>query len=488
LTFSENIEDLRILLARVLEENLAFKAELSSARQELSSVKNELSFFKDENIRLKARIKELEAQLNANSHNSSKPPSTDGYKKKPALPKPQKGIKGGQTGHKGDTLKQISNPDKIIVSPLCKCSHCGSDLSKIKGVLSEARQLFDLPEPRLFVTEFRNQRGICPDCGKLQFSEFPTEIHAPVQYGNGVKALVTLLNTEYKVPYKKVHRLFADLFGYPINESTIITANEICYKNLKITEQNIIEQILQCVSAHFDETGMQVAGHLTWFHTAATSAMTYIWVHSKRGKEALNSPKSIIPRFSGWAIHDCWSSYFSYKKARHAVCGAHLLRELEALIEDASFWAKEFQDFLLKVFLFRKENPDISKSEWMQEYDALCVKADLEEPQPEISVKKGRKKRTKGRNLLKRLTEKKDAVLAFAYHAEVPFTNNQAERDIRPIKLKQKISGCFRTFYGAEIYARISGYVSTLRKNQFNIFKELSNVFSMSNFDFHLAT
>lgn len=203
---------------------------------------------------------------------------------------------------------------------------------------------------------------------------------------------------------------------------------------------------------------------------------------------AIRKSQHIIGNFTGWAVHDCWSSYFGYRNVRHAVCGAHLLRELESLIENKSKWAKEFKVFLLDIYLYRKEKPDDSKTEWETEFDRICERANEEEPQAEVSGKRGKKKRTKGRNLLERLIKRKESVLAFAYNADVPFTNNQAERDIRPVKLKQKVSGCFRTFHGAEVYARIEGYVSTLRKNQFNIFKELTNVFNLTNFDFKYLT
>jgi len=463
LNSSETIEELKSIITALIAENTDLK------------VRNEL---------LEKRIKELETQIKADSQNSSKPPSTDGYKKKPALSKPQTGKVGGQPGHKGHTLLQIGTPDQIVVQHLCTCSECGCNLTTIEGTLFEKRQVYEIPEPRLNVIEYQTQKAECPHCHSMQYSTFPEGVNAPVQYGSSVKALVTLLNVVYKIPFKKVCQLFADLFKYQINESTVVSSGETCYKRLENTEKNIIAQILASFVAHFDETGIRVKGSLQWLHTATTILHTYLWVHSKRGCEALNSTKSIIGKFSGWAVHDCWVSYFGYTEAKHSVCGAHLIREFEALKENGSLWAKEFQTFLLDIYYFRKQNPNISKPEWYTQYDTLCAKAELEEPPPKISGKKGKNKRTKGRNLLVRLTKHKDAVLAFAYHDLVPFTNNQAERDIRPAKVKQKVSGCFRTFHGAEIYARIEGYVSSLRKNQLNIFKELTKVFSGTNFDF----
>lgn len=460
LNLPENIEELKLLVLKLIEENQ----------------------------QLKLRIKELEMQINSDSQNSNKPPSTDGYRKRTILPKEKHDKKGGQKGHKGNTLKKISNPDIVKNIPLITCPDCGGDLSQIQKVLSEARQVFDLPEPKLFVAEYRNEKCICPNCQKMKYSSFPEFVNAPVQYGNGVKSFAVLLNVVYKIPLKKIKQLFSDLYKYPINEATIISASEICYQNLEITEKNISGQILHSSTAHFDETGFRVNGKNNWLHAVTTIAFTYLFVHINRGKKALESAKSLIGQFNGWAIHDCWSSYFNFSNVKHGICGAHLLRELQGLLENGSGWAKELQTLLLEIYQFRKENQDKTLPEWTIRYDKICELANTEEPLPISTEKRGKPKQTKGRNLLNRLINHKDAVLAFSIYPEVPFTNNQAERDIRPTKLKQKISGCFRTFHGAEIYARIEGYVSTLRKNQFNIFKELSNVFIGENYNFNVST
>jgi transposase len=467
LNLPDNIEELKFLILKLFEENKTLK---------------------EENQQLKQRVQELEMQINSNSHNSSKPPSTDGFKKKTVLPKIKHDKKGGQKGHKGNTLKKIENPDIITKIPLTTCPDCGGDLSQIQKVVSDARQVFDLPEPKLFVTEYRNEKCLCPNCQTVKFSSFPEFVNAPVQYGNGVKSFAVLLNVVYKIPLKKIRMLFSDLYKYPINEATIISASEICYQNLETTEKNIAQQILNSPTVHFDETGFRVNGKNNWLHAVTTSMFTYLFVHLNRGKKALESAKSLIGQFTGWAVHDCWSSYFNFSNVKHAICGAHLLRELQGLLENGSRWAKEFQAFLLEIYQFRKEKPNKTLPEWTIRYDKICEIANQEEPPPIITGKRGKYKRTKGRNLLERLKNYKDAVLAFSIYDQVPFTNNQAERDIRPTKLKQKVSGCFRTFHGAEIYARIEGYVSTLRKNGFNIFKELSDVFMAKNYNFEFST
>jgi transposase len=278
--------------------------------------------------------------------------------------------------------------------------------------------------------------------------------------------------------------LFKDLFGYPINESTISQAAEKCYEKLEKSEQIIKSKIIDQKVAHADETGIRVAGKLQWLHTATSLLYTYLFVHEKRGTGAIQSSKSVLTDYIGWLVHDCWSSYFNLQKLTHAICGAHILRELESLIENnQAKWAKLFKLFLISVYDMPFEERVKRRKHIESRYDLICSIGEKAEPPPVSTPgKRGRCKRTKGRNLVERLISKKDAVLAFAFNEEVPFTNNLAERDIRPAKIKQKISNCFRTFKGAEIYARIEGFISTSRKNKQNVFSELCATFEGHNF------
>lgn len=431
---------------------------------------------------LKAENAELKAQLNNNSGNSSKPPSSDGYRKKPALPKKTKGKKGGTVGHKGRTLRQLEYPDKIVVCKVEECS-CGHSLKDLSGSIVEKRQVFDLPKPRLDVTEYQILKSICPSCGKAHKGKAPENVKAPVQYGTGVKAFAVMLNNGYKIPFKKIQLLFSDMFGYPINESTVYSANQSCYEKLEVSQEIIKTKVAQSSTVHADETGIRVAGKLAWLHTATTENYTYLFTHEKRGKEALNSSKSVINKITGWLVHDCWSSYFAYTHLQHATCGAHILRELEGLVENhQSKWAKVFKTFLLNVYQTPIEKRLEQKQVIESRYNIICDIGQKVEPPPIRVSKRGRLKRTRGRNLVERLIKYKPAVLAFAFNQEVPFTNNLAERDIRPAKIKQKISNCFRTFNGSEIYARIEGFISTARKHDENIFAELCNTFDNNNF------
>ena len=432
---------------------------------------------------LEARVKELEAQLKQNSDNSHRPPSSDGLRKKPALPRPKGKKRGGQAGHKGKALEMVQNPDHEQPHAPIRCS-CGRDLSDVPKQVVERRQVFDLPQPKLEVTEHQLQSCICPDCQKLQVGQFPKAVPARVQYGPGVRSLVVLLNNGFKLSLSNIRQFFTDIFGYELNEATQLAANAKCYQALEQSEGRIKEGLLASVVNHFDETGIRVGGKLHWLHNCSNELYTYLFVHPKRGKKALNDAPSLIPHYRGWAVHDCWASYFRYNQCRHAICGAHLLRDLHALVEQGSHWADRMRDLLLYAYTKSDEGKSVVSNfgRIERQYARICEMAQSEEPPPEYRYENKRPKKTKGRNLMERLVQHKDAVLAFAKYPEVPFTNNQAERDVRPAKIKQKMAGCFRTLQGAQTYARIQGFISTTRKHQRNVFNELVATFGGYNF------
>ncbi len=431
-----------------------------------------------ENTALKAENAELRQRLGQNSKNSHKPPSSDGLGKKPAF-KQSKGKKsGGQAGHPGKTLAMVPHPDQVIVhhAPFCPCCARVFSPADVAGT-SQKRQVFDIPRPRLEVTE--HQLGLIVCCGQTHQGEFPSTVNYAVQYGPQIKALGVLLNTDYKIPFEKIEQLLGDLYGCSFNESTAISANDACYANLADTETAIQAEILAAGVVHCDETGMRVEGKLHWFHTASTALFTYLFVHAHRGKEALQSPKSLLKGFKNWVVHDCWASYFDFPGCRHALCNAHILRELQALQENGSQWAASMKDLLLELYGASQKGKEIVENPpiWQEKYQNICQQADQEEPPPRPN-KRGKPTNPKGRNLLNRLVKYQDGVLAFAFHQAVPFTNNQAERDIRCLKTKQKVATSFRTFKGAECYARIQSFVSTLRKHNMNVFQNLIHVFN----------
>jgi transposase len=317
----------------------------------------------------------------------------------------------------------------------------------------------------------------------------PPGIYASVQYGPGVRALTVLLNTSCQLSYEKISTLFSDLFGYDLNESTAISNNELAYERLETTENRIKEALMEGEVTHFDESGLKVGVKLKWLHTACSTLFTYLFVSEKRGGKAHQTAVSILSRIKNWAVHDCYSTYFKFKNCRHALCNPHILRELQAQVEQGKLWAANLQIFLLELYKKSEKGvktvPNIAaeKKKWLK----ICKQAiQIEElllpknPTPEFEQKKkrGRKARGKALSLLDRLVEHSNAVLAFAEYEAVPFSNNQAERDIRPIKTKQKVAGCFRSSQGAERYARIQGFISTCRKHQLNLFNELRAVCS----------
>lgn len=432
------------------------------------------------------KLAELESRLNKNSSNSHKPPSTDGLSKppvrKPAFPNAEGRKTGGQHGHKGENLKMVSKPD-VIKNLLPSHCGCGAELSTENARLLDARQVFDLPEPKLEVTEYRRLACACGRCGMLHQGQFPNYVLASTQYGPSVKSLAVLLNVAYKIPLGKVRALFEDLYGYAVNESTVVAASRKCHGLLEASEGTIKQGVLDSVVAFFDETGLRTAGKLHWLHTACSDMYTYLFVHAKRGKDALEDAASVLPDFKNWAVHDCWESYFKFTACLHAICGAHILRELEALVEQGSTWAKLFKEYLFVLYECSEQGTAVlsesQKNVALAIFDAIWEQGDLEEPPPKVNASgRGRKKATKGRNLLDRLKKHQAALLAFAFHEQVPFTNNAAERVLRPAKTKQKVAGGFRTLDGAQVYARVAGFVCTARKQQQAVFCQLKLLFS----------
>jgi len=425
---------------------------------------------------LEAEVTELKARLAQTSETSHKPPSSDGYRKKPAIPRVP-GTRGGQKGHRGDTLKMVTTPDTIDAKFAIACGSCGHQLSEADVIDTESRQVFDVPQPRLHVHEYRRGRSHCSQCGSHTQTSFPDHVRAPVQYGSGVQALCALLCNDYHVPVAKVRQLFMDLFGQGVNEATVVAANERIYEALASSEAAIGDCLKRSPLLHVDETGLRAQGRLHWLHSASTSGFTYYFLHRKRGKYALESEASLLPGYRGRMIHDCWASYFKFTQARHGLCNAHLIRELRFFAERHVDWAEQTIELLLEAYQ-RIEQEDALDPPTYYSYKRryfTLLRQGLERYPPCYPKIAGRKrKRGKMRSLMLRLIRHHEAVWAFARHEEIPFTNNQAERDIRMVKLKQKINGGFRTEHGAHVFARIRGFCSTARKQGKQVFKELS--------------
>jgi transposase len=467
-------------VAEQLLEIDALLKRLASLEAEVARLQAEVAHLGAENARLQAENAELRRRLGLNSQNSHRPPSSDGYRKKrvqPALPKGERRVSGGQPGHKGKTLRQVEKPDRLRLHLPGHCVVCRREIAvdEPHEVVSR-RQVFDLPEPKLEVTE--HQLGCIECCGQKQHGEYPADVRSNVQYGPAVRALVVKLSVDHRMPLEQIGCLFSDLYGYELNSETVEKALEEGYELAASLEAETKEQLKRAKVAHFDETGVRVGGRLQWLHTASNTLYTHLFVHEKRGEQALRSDASVLNDFTGRAIHDHLAAYYTFTQAEHGACNAHILRELQGLIEDGSAWAAAMHSFLLELYRQALPLRGEAATRAQQRYRQILSQAELEEPPPEPRVGRGRPKSTPGRNLLRRLTEHEDAVLAFALVEGVPFTNNQAERDLRPAKVKQKVSGCFRTDRGAKVYARLQALISTCRKQERNVFVILRNLFA----------
>lgn len=454
--------------------------EIEVLLKRLASLEAEVARLQEEVARLQAENAELRRRLGNNSQNSHKPPSSDGYGKKrvqSALPKGGKHAKGGQPGHKGRTLRQVEKPDKVKVHLPEQCAICGREIAEEEAheVIGK-RQVFDLPEPRLEVIEHRLGQIEC--CRQKQSGAYPGYVSASVQYGPGVQALVTKLSVEHKMPLEQISSLFTDLYRYDLNSETVEATLEEGYDLAAPVEAETMSQLREAEVVHFDETGLRVEGKLQWLHTAGNALYTHLFVHEKRGEQALNSEDSVLKDFTGRAIHDHLAAYYKFTQAKHGACNAHILRELQGLIENGSVWADTMHTFLMELYQQPLPLQGQAAEETLQRYRQILSQAEQEEPPPQSKAGRGRPKCTPGRNLLRRLKEHEDAVLAFAFVEGVPFTNNQAERDLRPSKVKQKVSGCFRTKRGAKVYARLQAVISTCRKQGRNVFVTLRNLFA----------
>lgn len=450
----------------------------------LTKTVNILSVKVDE---LTAQVEDFKRQLSKNSSNSSKPPSSDGYKKpSPKSLRKKSGKKsGGQKGHKGTTLSKVSCPDKVIQHSLGKCS-CGLSLEKGTVLSEERRQVFDIPTPRIEVTEHCVQKVKC-SCGKIHTGVFPEGVNSPVQYGSGVRAMAVYLNQYQHIPYERSCEALRDLFNCSISQGTLRNILAECYTQLEGAEEAIKKHISLSDVAHFDETGLRIAGKRSWVHSASTETATHYHAHTKRGAEASTSA-GILPNFKGTAVHDGWKPYMSFE-CRHGLCNSHHLRELIFIEEQfEQKWAKKMADLLRKINVSVREtkvNGNAAlKPEQLEKYKAqyaqLISEAYTANPweKPTGPPRRGRIKKTKPINLIERLDKQRELVLLFMNDFTVPFSNNLAEQDIRMVKLRQKISGCFRDFAGAETFCRIRSYISTARKKDIGAMESLKSSFS----------
>jgi transposase len=464
--------------------------------------------YQRENEQLKQRIKELEASLQAaqqqiaeltallkqNSRNSHWPSSRDksGKKKKRTKSLRRKSDKkpGGQKGHSGHTLKMSATPDVVMVHRPETCQHCQQHFTAEQRALAiDKRQVHDLPPLHIVVTEHQAETLCCSHCRQLSQGLFPKDVMAPVQYGPRIQQLAVYLKAEQLIPFERSRRFFADLFDLNLSPGTLQNIIKRSARQLR----PIVDQVKAALTAgqilHCDESGFYINGQRHWLHVAATDQLTCYYPHRNRGSKATTA-MGILPDFQGRAIHDFWSAYYQHEQCQHGLCNVHHLRDLTAIAENhGQRWANRMKWLLLSIkqvvdqarLAGETALPPLKVAQIERLYDhqvAVALQANPPPPGGWPKGKRGRPKKTKPRNFAERLDKHRHEVLAFVYDFKVPFDNNLAERDIRMLKVQQKVSGCFRSVHGAQDFCTIRSYLSTMRKQGISVWLALGSLFS----------
>ena len=433
-------------------------------------------------------IQQLQDQLAKDSHNSGKPPSSDGLKKgrRRSLRRAGQRPRGGQRGHKGRTLMQVAEPDHVIVHKLSDCPHCQTKLEAETVKRHEKRQVFDIPPARIEVTEHQAEVKQCPGCGACVKGTFPANVSQPTQYGLRLKAFACYLYGQQFIPFARIRELLTALYGDAPSEPAILAAIRQLARHTQGSLFQIRQQLIAAPVVHFDESGMRVAERLRWLHVASTEKLTHYHVHDKRGQIGMRAG-DILPHYKGVAVHDYWRSYLKFSDCQHSFCNVHHLRDLCFIVEQYDqAWAAKMKRLLCDI----KEEvastpaqhtalPRDRLAYYEAEYDALIAQGFADNPAPPKTKPRpiGRPKQSPAKNLLDRLHKHKAGVLAFMYDFRIPFDNNLVERDVRMIKVQQKVSGCFRTEDGAHIFCAIRSYISTARKHGLNAIDAIHNAF-----------
>ena len=484
---------------------MAPEERIAELEAETARLRAETARLRADNAALRAQIEELAAQLEAvqarlakDSHNSSKPPSSDPLGRKRLRSQRQRSGKkpGGQLGHHGETLPLVAVADEVVEHRPAECVECQTPLDETASVvLYERRQVRELPAVRLLVREHRALHVRCPRCEQVSVGLFPPETSSRAQYGPRLRALAVYLREQQLVPYARVRERFAELLGAPVSLGTLARWVRQGSQTLRPVEDAIkvalvrapvLQPVLQPV-LHSDETGVRRAGKLAWAQVASTSRLTHYAIHAKRGSEATDAI-GILPGYRGVSVHDGWKPYRHSTACRHALCNIHHLREL-TFLEEAyqQSWAKDLKETLLEMKTAVEQARlrgadrlgDAERSAFVSRYEALLAAGLAANPPPQRRVgQRGRVKQSPALNLLERLCFGQREVLAFLDDFTIPFDNNQAEQDLRMLKVQQKIAGSFRADHGSEAFARIRGYLSSMRKQGVALLAALQTVFT----------
>lgn len=437
--------------------------------------------------KLMAENAELRSRLNMNSRNSSKPPSSDGYAKPaPKSRRVRSGRKPGkQSGDPGHHLAQRADPDRTRVHAPSTCEKCGDDLSDAEVTGRIVRQVFDLPPVALFCTEHQVERRRC-HCGTVTTGTFPPEATAPACYGPLLRAYVCYLVTRQHIPVARVAEQLRDAYGAPVSTGTIVTMVQEGAAMLEEFLAQVKALLIASDVVNADETGLRVEAHLQWVHAVSTGDLTLYHLDEDRGTEAMDA-MGVIEFLSGVLVHDGWAPYRKYDNLTHGLCNAHHLRELEAAGNtEGQSWAKDMAGLLTDTWHMVLEAKATDKTALADDeltvirtkYDAIIAAGHIANPPVAPTGKRGRPKRTKPHNLLLRLDTYADDVLRFATDFAVPFDNNLSERDVRMVKIAQKVSGGFRSNEGAEAFLAFRSYLSTAAKQGVNRLEALRQLFN----------
>ena len=475
----------------VEEMNTQLQMQVNALNASLNSLQQSFDAQTALIAQLNQTIQELKEQLNKNSKNSSKPPSSDGFKR-PApksLRKPSGKKVGGQKGHQGTFLSVLSDPDKIVKHMPSACEGCPHyKMCKGTACVAEKRHVIDAVVTVNVVEHQLLEIPICMLHGDTRKGNFPNDVKATVQYGENLQALSVALNTVGAVSVKRTHEILSGVFNIPLATGTISNMVKRCANAVSETVNRIKQKVANSGLGHFDETGTRVDKKLWWVHDASNCEFTYLDISPKRGYLGMEQC-GVLPLFHGIAMHDCWASYWSYEDCQHAVCCAHLLRELTGIAENhpEQKWASAFIDLLLEMKKVKDKAVEAGKEtlsyyhyhKFDKRYDELIKQAREENPLPVTTEKKrGRKKKGKILALVDRLDNYKVSVCLFIHNFMVPFDNNQAERDLRMIKVKTKVSGCFRSEEGARDYLKIMSYIGTAHKQGHNAYDAIRKAIS----------
>jgi transposase len=471
---------------KLVEQVQQLLAKNTALKQRFAVLEAEIAALKEALAASNALVAELKRRLGLNSGNSGKPPSSDGLKKPPrtkSLREPSGKKPGGQKGHPGETLRQVENPDVIINHYPEACAKCDERLTPDMTTDYSARQVIDVPEPKVVVTEHRAYRCLCPNCDTKTSAAFPAEVTAPVQYGARICAFVVYLLNYHFLPEDRLAELMSDLFGLKLVPATIARMSAACAQRFRGFADAVRERVAAARVKHLDETGFRISARTQWLHIFSTALLTFYRISSKRG--------SLLSGVTGIVVHDHWKPYYTMKGVLHALCNAHHLRELKALVEiEKEEWARKMQRLLRRachaVNLARERGVPLKPfliELLSRSYDCILKEGlAFHEQQPTLvrppsageRKRRGRQRRRTGHNLLLRLHSCKEDVLRFLADPDVPFSNNQAEQDGRMMKVKQKISGGFRSDDGANIFVINRTVISTAKKQGWNVLQTLT--------------